>query len=259
MDLLVNQQTPVEPAAASRGMPPEAPLHMPAQDLRYRPYRPEWHWIPVAVLYARFILIAVTLGVTTYGVYEMLQAVRFFSMTFLQGTMIFFFTVSLGWIAFAAGSVIAGASKQRDPTPPPKAGSGGLTALVMPIYNEDPTRTTAALQAMGEALRRIEAHQTFEIVILSDSTLADAWVRESLSVERLRTALTDIMPVWYRRRWQNIARKSGNVEDFVSRWGGRYEYMIVLDADSLIDAPTLARLAQMMHAEPGLEIGRAQV
>ncbi len=31
--------------------------------------------------------------------------------------MIFFFAVSLGWIAFAAGSVLAGASKRRDPRP----------------------------------------------------------------------------------------------------------------------------------------------
>jgi len=252
MDLLVSQAAPVEPRAAVHGMPPEAPIDMPAQDLRYRPYRPEREWIPAAVLYARFILISVTLGVTLYGVYQMLQAVRFFSMTFLQGTMIFFFTVSLGWIAFAAGSVLAGASKHRDPTPPAQPGGTSRTALVMPIYNEDPTRTTAALQAMGEALRSIDAHGTFEIVILSDSTLADAWIRETLSVERLRTALRDIMPVWYRRRWENIARKSGNLEDFVSRWGGRYDFMVVLDADSLIDAATLRRLERMMHMDPKL-------
>ena len=58
------------------------------------------------------------------------------------------------------------------------------------------------------------------------------------------------MPVWYRRRWQNIARKSGNLEDFVTRWGGRYDHMIVLDADSLIDAPTLQRLVQAMQSGP---------
>jgi membrane glycosyltransferase len=60
--------------------------------------------------------------------------------------------------------------------------------------------------------------------------------------------------VWYRRRWQNVARKSGNIEDFVTRWGGRYEHMIVLDADSLIDAPTLERLVQCMRADPALGI-----
>ena len=59
------------------------------------------------------------------------------------------------------------------------------------------------------------------------------------------------MPVWYRRRWQNIARKSGNLEDFVTRWGGRYDHMIVLDADSLIDAPTLQRLVQAMQSRSG--------
>ncbi len=183
----------------------------------------------------------------------MLQVVRFASMTVLQGMMIFFFAVSLGWIAFAAGSVLAGASKRRDPRPAADA-PASLTALVMPIYNEDPLRTTAGLQAMAEALALIGAQQGFEIVILSDSTNADAWIRESLRVDLLRRALLDIMPVWYRRRWQNIARKSGNLEDFVTRWGGRYDHMIVLDADSLIDAPTLHRLVLSMQSDPDLGI-----
>jgi membrane glycosyltransferase len=183
----------------------------------------------------------------------MLQVVRFASMTWLQGLMIFFFGLSLAWIAFAAGSVIAGASKRRDPTPSEGTGDT-LTALVMPIYNEDPTRTTAALQAMAEALGQLGASRGFEVVILSDSTLADAWIRETVAVDALRRALADIMPVWYRRRWRNIARKSGNIEDFVSRWGGRYDHMIVLDADSLIDAATLTRLARMMRDDPALGI-----
>ena len=93
--------------------------------------------------------------------------------------MIFFFAISLGWIAFAAGSVLAGASKRRDPRSAAGTAATALTALVMPIYNEDPMRTAAALQAMAEALQRIDAHRGFEIVILSDSTNADAWIRET--------------------------------------------------------------------------------
>ncbi len=243
----------IEARTASGGMPPESPLDMPPQELGYRPSRrgaPRWS---AAVLYARFILLTITVGVTVYGVYQMLQVVRFASMTLLQGLMIFFFAISLGWIAFAAASVLAGASKRRDPEPSPET-SPALTALVMPIYNEDPVRTTAALQAMAEALALIDAHRGFEIVILSDSTNADAWIRETLSVHRLRTSLLPIMPVWYRRRWQNIARKSGNLEDFVTRWGGRYDHMIVLDADSLIDAPTLRALVQAMQSDPDLGI-----
>src|SRR5579859_6442084 len=225
---------------------------MPAQDLRYKPSQRTRAPTTAAVLYARFVLVAVTLGVSTYGIYQMLQVVRFASMTLLQGLMIFFFSISLAWIAFAAGSVIAGASKRRDPVP--RGLPVGLTALVMPIYNEDPVRTTAALQAMAEALQGIGVNQCFEIAVLSDSTNADSWIRETAAIERLRRALASVMPVWYRRRWSNVARKSGNLEDFVTRWGGRFAYMIVLDADSLIDAPTLLRLVQSMEADPSLGI-----
>ena len=121
-------------------MPPEAPhQHAAAGSVRYESWpAPRRHLISPEVLYARFILIVVTLGVTTYGIYQMLQVVRFASMTLLQGTMIFFFAVSLGWVAFSAGSVLAGASKRRDPAPEPAAIGASLTALVMPIYNEDP-------------------------------------------------------------------------------------------------------------------------
>ena len=40
----------------------------------------------------------------------------------------------------------------------------------------------------------------------------------------------------------------------MSRWGGRYDHMIVLDADSLIDAPTLQQLVQAMQTDPRLGI-----
>jgi membrane glycosyltransferase len=249
----LNSAVAYQHLGAGGGMPPESRLAMPPQDLRHTPPCRARARVGAAVLYARFILIAMTAGISTYGVYQMLQVVRFANMTVLQGMMIFFFAVSLGWIAFAAGSVVAGASKHRDPAmpgPPPSS----RTALVMPIYNEDPARTTAALQAMAEALAQIGANRGFEIVVLSDSTDADAWVRETAAIQGLRAALAAVMPVWYRRRWQNVARKSGNIEDFVTRWGGRYDHMIVLDADSLIDAPALERLVKYMQADPNLGI-----
>ena len=255
MDRELNPVAACEPQAPSIGMPAESPMEMPEQDLQRRPTRQRRQRIDVAVLFARGILLLVTVGVGAYGVYQMLQAVRFASMTLLQGLMIVFFAISLGWIAFAAGSVLAGWSKHREAAPKADAPDGlTLTALVMPIYNEDALRTTSALQAMAEALAANGENTGFEIVMLSDSTDADAWVRETTAVDRLRGALTGIMPVWYRRRWQNSARKSGNVEDFVKRWGGRYEHMIVLDADSLIEATTLSALARAMRADPALGI-----
>ena len=253
MDRELTPAAGVDAASAPGGMPPDAPLDMEAQDLRYSPSIRSLGRLNSSVLFARLMLICVTVAITAYGTYEMLQVVRGTKMTFLQGMMMVFFAISLAWIAFATGSVVAGWSKRRERVPPQDAPLG-LTALVMPIYNEDPQRTMTALQAMAEALRDIGCNSSFEIVVLSDSTNADAWIRESLAIERLRVALGGCMPLWYRRRWRNIARKSGNIEEFVRRWGGRYDYMIVLDADSLIDARTLQRLAQTMHADDALGI-----
>ena len=97
------------------------------------------------------------------------------------------------------------------------------------------------------SLAQIDASRHFEIVIISDSTNADAWISESLAVDQLRRDLRETMPVWYRRRWHNTGRKAGNVEDFVKRWGSRYDYMVVLDADSIMAPQTLVALVARMQ------------
>src|SRR5690606_1851628 len=65
-------------------------------------------------------------------------------------------------------------------------------------------------------------------------------------------ALHGRMPVWYRRRWSNKGRKAGNLQDFVERWGARYDFMVVLDADSLVSAATLMTMVRAMRADPQL-------
>lgn len=56
--------------------------------------------------------------------------------------------------------------------------------------------------------------------------------------------------IYYRRRAQNTARKSGNIEDFCNRWGAEYDFMLVLDADSLMTAETIVKMARLMEANP---------
>jgi membrane glycosyltransferase len=151
--------------------------------------------------------------------------------------------------------VLAGASKRRDPVARPAAGAAGLAHRAGDAdLQRGSVRTTAALQAMGEALGASMRESR-----LRDRDAVGLHQRRCLDprdLERRPAAhgARAIMPVWYRRRWRNIARKSGNLEDFVTRWGGRYDHMIVLDADSLIDAPTLQRLVHAMQADPALGI-----
>lgn len=235
------------------GMPFERPLEMPVQELAHAPATEPLDAPEARVIAARILTVGGTLAIAIYGVREMLAVVSVSDMTFLQGVMLFFFAITLAWIGFAASSGIAGLLIPA-PKHPSASPANSRTALLMPIYNEDPVRTTAALQAMAEDLARIDAAQYFEIVILSDSTQVDPWIGESLAVDRLRRELRDIMPVWYRRRWHNSGRKAGNVEEFVKRWGGRYDYMIVLDADSLMTAETMIELVRRMQAEPRLGI-----
>ncbi len=235
-----------------RGMPPEAPLDMPTQNLRRAPTVKFDHQLEWRVALARGVAITGTLAIVTYGVREMFAIVRVANPTVLQDIMVGFFALTLSWIAQSAASSIAGLIPRRRLRLAPAGQPLARTALVMPIYNEDPRRTAAALQAMGEALHERGAGQAFEIVMLSDSTQADAWLRETQAVRGLREALAPTIAVWYRRRWKNVGRKAGNIQEFVERWGGRYEYMVILDADSLIDSDTLVWMVRAMMADKTL-------
>ena len=56
--------------------------------------------------------------------------------------------------------------------------------------------------------------------------------------------------IYYRHRRENTARKSGNIEDWVKRFGAGYDHMIILDADSLMTGDTIVRLASAMETHP---------
>ena len=66
----------------------------------------------------------------------------------------------------------------------------------------------------------------------------------------LRERLGDDHRVYYRHRPLNTHRKAGNIADFVTRWGGSYAHMLVLDADSLMTGDCIVRLTRAMEADP---------
>jgi membrane glycosyltransferase len=73
---------------------------------------------------------------------------------------------------------------------------------------------------------------------------------------RLQRRLGNGARVFYRHRHRNIGRKAGNIADWVRHFGGAYDHMVVLDADSLMEGETLVRLAGVMEREP--DIGLVQ-
>lgn len=226
--------------------PPEQPMKMPVQNFRGPPPEGPWLGAPsLRTIAARLVVFGGTLALTAYGASQMLLVFGD-NITILQGVLLILFVLTFGWVGFSFCSMIAGAfaPKLTNPTGPNDA----RIAICMPVYHEDAAGTAGLLAALARDLYREGLGERAEIFVLSDSRKPDAIVNEMAAVSRLR----DISPVpaWYRRRTSNEGRKAGNVADFVRRWGGRYDQMVVLDADSVVGAHSIKVLSARMNADP---------
>jgi membrane glycosyltransferase len=120
------------------------------------------------------------------------------------------------------------------------------TALLVPVYNEDPAAVYAAVRVMARSLARAGGESgaaDVDVHVLSDTSDLEVAAAEEKEHERLILAWDGEVPgedagllpgVFYRRRELNTGRKAGNIAEFCARSGGDYDFMIVLDADSLM-------------------------
>ncbi|HUO22512.1 MAG TPA: glucans biosynthesis glucosyltransferase MdoH [Caulobacteraceae bacterium] len=244
-------------------LPEETPLAMPAQNLAAKPAHAfhvtppgEWRvrechiWRVVALVFT-----AVLMWIAGYATREVLMVDGFSG---LDLAALVLFELLFGWITFSAVVSLIGlaASWSGDselkhlsdtgPVAPVK----GRTAILMPVYNEEPEPVQARLSQMAASLAALGAGEAFDIFVLSDSRNPDIQARETLAFEGLRAAHGH--RVYYRRRAENEGRKAGNIAEWVGRFGGAYDYMVVLDADSLMTGDTLLRLIGAMDAHPRL-------
>jgi membrane glycosyltransferase len=129
------------------------------------------------------------------------------------------------------------------------------TAIVMPICNENVATVFAGLRATCESLAATGALSLFDVYVLSDTADPALRAAELQAWQRLRQTLGDGpigggARVFYRWRRRRTRRKAGNVADFCRRWGSRYRYMVVLDADSIMHGDTLVALVRLMEQHP---------
>jgi len=175
------------------------------------------------------------------------------------------FLVLFSWIAFSFWTATYGLylvfhqkpdedpGRRETPSVPPSA-SRSQTAVLMPIYNESPGSVFAGVQAMLRSLLATGHEEHFDFFVLSDTTDPDIWLEEERTWARLVAEHGSQPRVFYRRRPRNISRKAGNIADFCTRWGSEYEYMIVLDADSVMEGATLVEMVRRMDADRQLGI-----
>lgn len=167
--------------------------------------------------------------------------------------MLGLFLILFAWVAFAFLSAVPGlilAWRDARARWRPRPVILSRTALLAPVYNEDPDRVLAAVQAIHEDLAACGVAELFDIYVLSDTRDPDIAKAEATGVLRLRAVTGAPDRFFYRRRARNLDRKAGNIADWVTRCGGAYEGFVILDADSLMSADTLVRLTAALEADP---------
>jgi membrane glycosyltransferase len=253
---------PLPPGAAARqpdtsaSMPPEAPLAMPMQSLTRFDRRARRRNVArhrtAGCWFARALVFGGGLGLTVYGAHEMYKVVEVGGVTVLKWALLFFFVANFSWIAIAFTSAAAGFLWLLLFAPKPLPLPGSLekrTAVVMPIYNETPARVFGAVAAMVEEVEATGRGKAFDWFFLSDTTDPEIFIAEEQAFLAIREKFRRGCNIFYRHRPKNINRKSGNIEDFVTRWGGHYDHLVVLDADSLMTGKAIVGLAAAMEAD----------
>lgn len=128
-------------------------------------------------------------------------------------------------------------------------------AILFPVYHEDVARVAAGMAATWESIRQADPllAARFDNFLLSDSRKLEYAIAEEAAVHRLAEDLPEGR-FFYRRRTLNRNAKLGNIEDFCRRWGRDYDYMLVMDADSVMDGDAVIALLRMMEGNPRLGV-----
>jgi membrane glycosyltransferase len=238
-----------------RPLPAEAPLAMPTQSLRQAPPRfGRFASTPRAMALRRLLVIGGAIVMTGFGAREMYRVLAVNGATPLAIFMLALFVALFAWIALSFTSaivgfvsVVAGGGRRLAV---PGALPATRTALLMPTYNESPTRIMAGLEAIDEAIRGLNGSDLFDIFILSDTTNPELWIEEEKAFLDLCRRTGGTGRIFYRHRAKNTARKAGNIAEWVTRFGGAYPQFLILDADSVMRADTLVALVRAMETHP---------
>ncbi len=128
------------------------------------------------------------------------------------------------------------------------------TAIIMTLRNEDPERALRRLKLVKNSLDATPYGGRFAYFVLSDSNLPEAGAAEEAAIAAWQTESAHPDLIHYRRRAENTGYKAGNVLDFCERWGHDFDFLIGLDADSLMTAETILKFVRITEANPKLGI-----
>lgn len=206
----------------------------------------------------RWLYTGLVASTTSLAAVRLLNVLRVDGLTPLKLLVLALFTALFAWIAAsfwlaALGCALRAARRRHShhvsPSAVRRSAMASHTAIVMPIHNEDTTEVFARLEAMRQSLAAMQATH-IDIYVLSDSTESACWIAEEIEWDRMRRPAGALPTLYYRHRLKNESKKSGNIRDFCENWGALYDYMIVLDADSLMTGATILEMVRRMDENP---------
>jgi len=183
--------------------------------------------------------------------------------TALEVAIALVFGALFGWISIGFWTAVAGCfvlvrgdrfAISRESAGDEPIAAQARTAILMPICEEPVERVFAGLRALHRSLERVGALEHFDFFVLSDSVEASTIVEEEVAWASWCREVEGWGHIFYRRRKVRVARKAGNVADFCRRWGRRYRYMVVFDADSVMSGEALVRMLRLMEARPDVAV-----
>ena len=182
-----------------------------------------------------------------------------------NGVLLALFTVLFALISFGASQAVFGFLARRGGRDPCRLACSlspaeerdtalAPTAIILPIFNEEVRRVYAGLRSIYRSVERTGQIDHFDFFVLSDSTDPNKWIEEEVEWVELSRELEARGRLFYRKRRMSLNKKAGNVADFCRRWGRRYRYMVVLDADSFMAGATLVKMVRLMERNAGVGI-----
>jgi membrane glycosyltransferase len=137
-------------------------------------------------------------------------------------------------------------------------GMVGRVAIVMPIYHEDTDRVHEGVRQTWLSAKQMGLDKHCDFYMLCDS--ADPIYRQR--EEEMYRSLLGIFNrgdassgrLFLVRRSDRTNFKAGNIMNFIEKLGDNYDFMLVLDADSVMLGETIQRLISEMQARPRIAI-----
>jgi membrane glycosyltransferase len=212
----------------------------------------------------RVVLALLVSAQTALAIWSLARTFPYPQLSSLELAILAVFSILFSWISFSFWSSMAGfwilwrrvksvsasrlskASEDRRPS--------SRTAVLVPICNEEVHRVFAGIEASYRSLAATGRLGQFDFYFLSDTSDPEQQVEEEFAWARICQIVDGFGKIFYRHRRNNIKRKSGNIADFVRRWGRNYDYMLVFDADSIMAGETMVCLARMMDLHPQVGI-----